>query len=282
VRFLGVFTLGLFFAASLCPLAQIAPAQGVTAPPPAQAASPAPSTTSLKYDIVSVRPAEPNAHYRGGSTTPDETEIVLSLKALVGYVYDIRPEFVFGGPKWCDTELFDIKAKVDESDIATFESLSYQQRATMLRPILESRFGLKVHHEVRVLQVFDLVLAKVGLGPKFSPHSPDKPAFSLGSVGGDFDGYGVEMPLFTKALTNELLATIGRPIIDKIGLTGKYDFYLRWSSAVTTSSPTDQAATSSHPDIFTAMQEQLGLKLQPAREQVETIVIDSAAQPSEN
>ena len=140
--FLGVLTLGLFFAASLCPLAQIAPAQGVAAPAPAQAASPASSTASLKYDIVSVRPADPNANYRGGHTTPDETEIVLSLKALVGYAYDVRPEFVFGGPKWCDRELFDIKAKVDESDIASFESLSYQQRATMLRPILESRFGL--------------------------------------------------------------------------------------------------------------------------------------------
>jgi uncharacterized protein (TIGR03435 family) len=139
-----------------------------------------------------------------------------------------------------------------------------------------------VHPEVRVLQVFDLVLAKGGLGPKFTPHSPANPAFQLGSVGGDFNGYGVEMPLFTRALSNELSATIGHPIIDKTGLTGKYDFYIRWSSTMTASSPTNQAAADSHPDIFTAMQEQLGLKLQPAREPVETIVIDLATQPSEN
>jgi len=240
------------------------------------------SGTVPDYSIVSIRPANPSANYRGGHTTPDETELVLTLKALVGYAYDLRPEFVYGGPKWSDNELFDIMAKVDESDIASFENLSYQQRAPMLRPILESRFGLKMHREVKVLQVFDLVLAKGGLGSKFTPHSPANPAFQLGSVGGDFAGYGVELPLFIRALSNELSATIGHPIIDKTGLTGKYDFYLRWSSAVTASSPTDQAATSSHPDIFTAMQEQLGLKLQPAREPVETIVIESATQPSEN
>jgi uncharacterized protein (TIGR03435 family) len=218
---------------------------------------------------------DPKLPYSGGHSSPDEMELVQTLKRLVGYAYDIRPEFVFGGPKWAESELFDIEGKVDESDIPIFQNMSGQQKDAMLRPVLESRFGLRVHREVRVLQVFDLVVAKGGLGPKFTPHSPANPPFSLGGAGETFDGFGVEMPLLTRGLSEYLSGTIDRPILDKTGLTGKYDFILQWSS------PTDQG-TSSHPDVFTAVREQLGLRLEPAREPVETIIIDSAERPSEN
>lgn len=249
---------------------------------PTPGASGATSKSSPTYTVISVRLVDPAASSMGGSTPFDETRLVVSLKGLIGYAYDVRPEFIFGGPKWSDSERFDIRAKVDESEIQEFKDLPYEQKAPMMRPVLESRFGLKIHTEVRVLRVFDLVLAKGGLGPKFSLHSPANPAFQLGSAGENFAGYGVEMPLFTRALSNTLSAIVGRPIIDKTGLTGKYDFFLRWSPSVTASSPADQAATSSRPDIFTALQEQLGLKLQPAQEPIEVIVIDSANLPSEN
>ncbi len=177
--------------------------------------------------------------------------------------------------------MFNITAKVDESDIPEFKDLPYEQRAPMMLSVLELRFGLKMHTEIKVLRVFDLVLAKGRLGPKFTLHSPANPAYQLGFASGSFAGYGIEMPLFTKALSSALRATVGRPIIDKTGLTGKYDFDLRWSTGVSASSPIDNA-TASLPDAYTALQDQFGLKLVPAQEPVETIVIDSANQPSEN
>ena len=248
------------------------PAQSPAAAP-ADAAQP-----SLRYDIVSIRVAGPHNGFQGSQPSADGTQIVLSLRGLVGYAYDIRPEFVFGGPAWAGTTIFDIKAKVDDSDVALLGKLSPEERASLLAPVLASRFGLKVHTVVRVLAVYDLVVLKPGaLGPDFSPHSEKKPGFGMSVAGENFSGTAVDLPRFTRVLSQVLSDTIGRPIVDKTGLKGSYDFLLRWQAA---GSQADSA--SSRTDIFTAVKEQLGLKLQPAKEPVSTVVIDSVQPPSEN
>jgi uncharacterized protein (TIGR03435 family) len=238
---------------------------------------------SLKYSTISIHAIDSaGVPFRGVGITPDETELVMSLHELVAYAYGDRPDFVFEGPKWGTSEIFHIIAKVDESDIPQFKDLSYQQRSPLLREVLESRFGLKIHHESKIINALDLVITKGGLGPNFHVHLPRGPGFSLGFAGENFSGTAVDMKMFIRALSGAISARVDRPLIDKTGLADKYDFLLRWKSDVSPGSSTNQTVANSLPDIYTALQEQLGLKLQPAREQIDAIVIDAATMPSEN
>ncbi len=233
---------------------------------------------NVKYDVVSIQPAGPSESFSYDRSSPDGNEMILSVRGLVSHAYSTRPELVFGGPKWADKTLFHIKAKVNEVDLPAFSKMPREEKESILRPVLASRFGLKVHSEVRVLAVYDLVLAtNKGLGPDFTPHSNKKPNDTIGVSGENFSGFGTGMATFTKVLSHVLLETIGRPILDKTGLTGTYDFILRWRAPDGSSE-----SSANRPDIFSALKEQLGFRLEPAKEPVTVIVIDSVELPSDN
>jgi uncharacterized protein (TIGR03435 family) len=183
-------------------------------------------------------------------------------------------KLISGGPAWIDRDKFDLEAKFDAAS-APDAKLTYRQRADMLQPLLADRFKLKFHHETKQFPVFDLVIAKGG--PKLQPSPPEH--LTVKGVGGGtclisrggFEGCDVDK------LIGTLRYASGRTVIDKTGLTGRYDFSLHWSPENT---PPD--SPNAGPSVFTAVQEQLGLKLEPATAPLDVLVIDSAEKPSED
>ena len=167
-------------------------------------------------------------------------------------------------------------AKILEPDRAAYDKLSIDQMKAMLRQFIEERFQLKAHVEMKMLPVFDLVVLPGGI--KFKP----TPGADAHGTNMNSSRHEVEMELVAKdmqmaALARNLAGTVQRRVIDKTGLAGSYDLNLKWS----TEDGSDAAANRA-PGIFTALQEQLGLKLVPTKGPVETLVVDSVKMPSEN
>jgi len=182
------------------------------------------------------------------------------IKHLTAFAYSVRDVQVSGGPRWADTELFDIEAK------ATGPATTAELRL-MVRSLLEDRFKLKMHRESKEEAVFDLVVGKKG--PKLTP--VDKAGLGIGLGKTQLNGRGANM----SGLASVLSSRVGHQVIDRTDLAGFYNFTLTWT-------PDDAAATESGPSIFTALQEQLGLKLEPAKGTVEMLVIDGVERPSGN
>lgn len=248
--------------------------------PAAPTSSPA---KALTFAVVTIKPAaSPNGGWRAWPTPDGYTAANVSLLKLVGEAYCIYdPKLLTGGPAWIDTDKFDLEAKVDSADIPNAKGLNYCQRSNMLQPLLAERFRLKVHFETKDFPVYNLVIAKGG--PKFQQTKP-----------GDISNTALGTPACLHRRTNPsnylavgcrpgdldnlLLYNTGRTVIDKTGLTGVYDLELHWTPDNT---PADSPAAG-YPSIFTALQEQLGLKLEPATAPLDILVIDSAEMPTPN
>lgn len=226
---------------------------------------------------------------------PDGVSGTVTLAMLVQYAYGLRSEDqVFGAPGWAKDQWFDVQAKMGEADIAEMQKLSSAEatawRQLMLQALLAERFKLKVHSESRQAPVYELVVAKGGSKLKDAATDTSDPLLK-GKDGKPLTGLlrffkdrSVAQGYSISSLVDFLsqpVSGVGRPVLDKTGLTGTYNFTLHWSpnsniygSAI--SSPSDDALS-----IFGALQE-VGLRLQPATGPIETIVIDHVGKPSEN
>src|SRR3954467_1177172 len=202
----------------------------------------------------------------GASNTP--------LRPVIVEAYRLRAFQVIGGPAWLDSTRFDINARMPAS-------AQGQDVFAMLRSLLADRFALKVHTESRDQPVYALVVAREGrLGPQLRRSTAlcvrdtsDNPC----TMGGSFVGRGgklkaVGQPL--RQLASQLATGVDRMGLDRTGLEGLFDFDLTWTScgfSTRSLTPGDDG-----PSIFTAIQEQLGLKLESSRGPVEVLVVDSA------
>jgi uncharacterized protein (TIGR03435 family) len=188
----------------------------------------------------------------------------LTLFALIDYAWDLKPWQIVGLPSWGHDEYYDLTAKAPGDDAITQE-----QARLMLRSLLGERFHLKIHSETRELPVYNLIIAKGG--PKLATPAPDaQPMLVAGRKGLEVTAGSMDQ------LANHLSldSHIGRPVIDKTGLTGRYNYALpAWGSG---------ASDPNSPSIFTAVQDQLGLKLESAKAPIEVWVVDSAERPGPN
>jgi uncharacterized protein (TIGR03435 family) len=246
------------------------------------------------YDVASIKPGKPGM----GSTLlfrlDGLTANRMTLKALLREAYGIENDQIVGAPSWVNTQTYDIEAKVDAADAAALERLSEDQRKLMFQSFLAERFQLKVHRETKELSIA-LVIAKNG--PKLREAKPGdtypdgikgpdgKPGGHAGMMmwgSGRLTGQGISIASMVPPLTQQL----GRTVLDKTGLTGRYDVELRWTpddtSTPATGPDSGTAAESPAPSIFTALQEQLGLKLESRKAPVEVLVIDHVQAPSAN
>jgi len=249
---------------------------------------------SIKPNVTSSIPPSYQAQ-PGGRFVIDNAP----FKLIVALAYTLRDYQVFGGPGWITTDRWDVEAKAPEGSISA--GLEYPSPATpnhplflMLRSLLEDRFQLKAHPERREEPVYELTVAKTGSRMKVSddqasvefpagPNRTDPVPRGRIRVGlGYREGNAVRI----EQLLSVLSELLGRPVINKTGLTGLYDFKLEWSPEEgPTAGGNGQAPPSpnlSGPSFFTAVQEQLGLKLESAKGPVDVLVIDSAQRPSEN
>jgi uncharacterized protein (TIGR03435 family) len=201
-----------------------------------------------------------------------------SLKMLLQYAYDLNEDSIVGIPSQLDSKRFDIKAKISDPDLDALKKQSPEQERLMILPLLTERFQLKTHMETRTGSIYELVVAKGG--PKLKPATDEA---SRTGVGMSINWTGNNSKLTANSqpmasLAKALSGQLHRSVIDKTGLTGNYDLTLQWTpDGAPVSTDADSA-----PSIYTAVQEQLGLKLQPAKAPVEVLVVDHAAMPTEN
>jgi uncharacterized protein (TIGR03435 family) len=210
------------------------------------------------------------------------------VKSLIQYeAYGITGAQIAGGPSWLDSEAFDISAKVDDATAEQLKTLDRDQRhqfeQQLFQQLLADRFKLAVHWETKQLPVYALVIAKSGAKLTKSTDAGGSTSVSSDGRKAKMTAKGVTMAELAQTLTQDSSRDMGRMIIDKTGLEGRYDLVLQW---MPDSGSTAMANTANDgPDgtsIFTALQEQLGLKLESAKGPVKTLVIDHVEQPSEN
>lgn len=199
---------------------------------------------------------------------------------------------VSGVPDWAKSEVFDIDAKIDDSlTDGPWKKLSFDQQwdqvMLMLQSLLTDRFKLAVTHQTKQLPVYALVLAKNG--PKFA-EDDSHPEGGIGARPADggrlqqIEGTSSPMNILANVLSFQ--PELGsRPVLDQTGLKGRYSFILQWAPerlAATASQKEDSAAGTSGPSLFTALEQELGLKLQSTKAPVDTIVIEHIERPTEN
>ncbi len=236
------------------------------------------------YDVVSVK------QNIGDATHPDSssanmniddhglfTAVNMPLYFIIEFAYDVKEDQIVGLTGPVKEARFDISAKVLQPGDATGPP-SMRKDAdlqAMIIPILEERFHLKAHLETRSRPVYDLVVAKGGPKIKLSKDE-------ITAAGWNINGENTLKVLTCKEarmsdLADALSDEAGRKVIDKTGLTGHADITLKWSDEIAM-----QQGGSDVVSIFTAVEDQLGLKLQPSKGPVDTLVIDHAEMPTEN
>jgi uncharacterized protein (TIGR03435 family) len=229
----------------------------------------------------------------------------VTVKQLIALAYDVRDLQVSGGPGWVDSERYNIEAKEPDSLAEELPKLPPDQRGERLRLMVQSlladRFKLTLRHESKEYPVYALVVAKNG--PKLQQARPGD-TYPKGMKGPDGVGHAGMMSMGPGQLTGQglpmeslarlLSQALGRTVMDQTGLKGNYDFTLQWTpeqagtmmlKAPEGGNPGPESAPppeSSGPSIFTAIQEQLGLKLESTKGPVDILVIDHVEKPSEN
>jgi len=247
-----------------------------------------------RFEVATVKPSMSDG-WVTTKFTPDGIQIrnaplILIIRQATGLL-NSNDDQVIGAPAWAKTEKYDIDAKVSESDVPRLDKLSRMERNEMMQSVLVDRFNFAAHRETKELPVYELVVAKGG--PKLKEAVPgdtypnglkdDQGQSSPGTMRVGLGAVDCQAIPIT-ALAEILTQLAGRTVVDKTGLTSKYDITLRWSPE--DSHPTSDAggagSDGTDVDFLTAIQEQLGLKLIPAKGPVNALVVDHIEKPSEN
>jgi uncharacterized protein (TIGR03435 family) len=232
-------------------------------------------------EVATIKPSQPDRPgraflWRGNRLTTINT----TLMALIGFAYDVQEKQVIGGQDWMNSEKFDIEGKPD-----TPGTPSREQLRTMVKKLLADRFQLKFHNEKRELPAYVLTTGKTA--PKMTKDDTNLnglPALFFRQLG-DLNVRNATMGDFAHLMQS---AVLDRPVVDQTGLAGKWDFQLKWTpddsqfSGMGMRPPPPSEAADAPPPLFTAIQEQLGLKLESGKAQVDVMVIDRVEHPSAN
>lgn len=223
----------------------------------------------------------------------------MTLRDLVIFAYQVHDFQVIGGPGWIDSDRYNVDAKAERPPALNQEWVNLQYRR--LQALLHDRFNLTVHRETKELPVYELTVAKGG--PKLQRPTciarelgdrtiapGEKPEDYCGLMGGGRTG--IDASSSTMARFADFLARpLGRTVIDKTGISGEFQIHITYAMDTPTvpspdgagPRPSDSAAaTDLRPDVFTALQQQLGLKLESAKGPVQVLIIDHVEKPSEN
>jgi uncharacterized protein (TIGR03435 family) len=245
--------------------------------PPKSMASDAP----LAFEVATVKPSNPNTP--GKIFTVKGREVITintTLSDLIGLAYNLHARQVSGGPPWMESDKFDVNGIPQAEGVPSTEQLR-----GLIQSLLKDRFKLTTHFEKRTLPAYALTLGSAGHKLTANTTNPN------GLPGLFFKGLGnlpvrnATMGDFTRVMTQ---AVLDRPVIDRTGLQGRFDFTLTWTPdesqfrSMGVNVPPPPADGSGPPGLFTAIQEQLGLRLERTEAPVEVMVIDSVQRPSEN
>lgn len=270
-------------ALSIGAIAQIKTPAASAREPVAGSAEPAASTMAFDVASIHLSPPSPDGHHHIWNDVHNSEFRTgnLSTRDLIQYAYNIPDSQIVGGPEWINSAMYDIDAKADPAVDALLKAMATleatQKKREMVQALLAERFAFTMHNETRELPVYDLVLAKGG------------PKFQLNNKVGNTDNTGRDH-LHVSGMTNtvpflarDLAQLLGRVVVDKTGLPGSYDLTLRWTPD-NSPLPLHNGAPDPNapPGLFTAIQEQLGLKLVSTKGPVPILVIDHIEKPTPN
>lgn len=251
-----------------------------------------------RFDAVTIKPYTASDMMVGVRMAQDELSVTgMPLYMLVRQVFALPGDRVVNEPDWVRSDRYDIEAKVDAAAVPQVEKLAERERWEMMLPVLEDRFGLKFHYEMRVVPVFTLAVAKGG--PKLAPfEASDHGAMSMfkrdtahrSTEGMTIEGRGDSLAMIARMISGQL----GSTVVDRTSLKGRYNYTLTYvpetgfrgsmglppggSDADGGVPPTASAG----PSLLTAVREQLGLKLEERKEPMRVVVIDHIEHPSPN
>jgi uncharacterized protein (TIGR03435 family) len=246
----------------------------------------------LSFEVTSVKPSPNDLVPEGISVFPDGSARFtrFQVRTLITMAYRSeglqRFDQLIGAPQWVSVDRFDIEGK---AGVGSGSQSGPSQVPAMLRSVLRERFRLRVHSETREMPAYGLVVARVDgrLGPGLRESNivcpaidaarpnPDPDACRIRASAGVIIGRGASTEQLAGNLSGYL--EVDRFVTDRTGLTGRYDFTLEYSRGL----PQDAGATTG-PGLFTALVEQLGLRLQPERKTVPVLVIDNVEKPTPN
>ena len=238
------------------------------------------STTvfSQSFDVVSIKRNAANDNRVRMSVQPGGrfTASGMTLRVLMGQAFGLRDFQIAGLPGWASANRYDIAAKCEgmPDRLPPFGLRPY------LKALVEDRFQLNSHLEMKEMPAYALVVGKNGSKMKVS----EAPAPEIRLGRGQLSGLGMPMDV----LVNELSRQLGRKIIDKTGLKGSFEFNLEWTPELGQGGAGPLGALpetkfeTDGPSMFTAVQELLGLRLESTKGQVEVLVVDSVSRPTEN
>ena len=274
---------------------------GLVNAPQGHSQPPKPSESSLpSFEAASVK-LNHTGEIRFSISLQDPTRFTatnITTKMLIQFAYNVRDFQLSGGPDWINSERYDIDAKIKDSLADQAKNLTFFQRQDMVRPMLQAllsdRLGLKVTRETKELPIYALVVAKSG--PKLSQASlapSGSPTASARASTPQPEGKAIvtlvgSVGAFADALSR--LPELGRVVMDQTGLKGNYDFLLQWTPADSAEFATrgerrapanPRLSDASELSIFTAIQEQLGLKLESKNGPVPVLLIDRVEKPAE-
>ncbi len=251
-------------------------AWAIPEPPKPMAADADPS-----LEVATIKPSQPDRPgraflWRGNRFTTFNT----TLMALIGFAYDVQEKQVIGGQDWMNSEKFDIEGKPDIPGTPSREQLR-----TMVKKLLADRFQLKFHNDKRELPAYVLTAKRTETKMTKDDANPNGlPGLFFRQLG-DLNVRNATMEDFAHLMQS---AVLDRPVVDETELAGKWDFQLKWTPddsqfrgmGMRPAPPSD--AADAPPPLFTAIQEQLGLRLESGKAQVEVMVIDHVEHPSPN
>jgi uncharacterized protein (TIGR03435 family) len=248
-------------------------------PPPPKSM---PKDANPSFEVATIKPSKPGAPGKGLVMRDPRTFITINYSAadLIVFAYGIHPRQIVGAPAWLESELFDIQATPEPAGTP-----NRKQIEVMIQKLLADRFKLTFHRDKKELSVFSIVVAKTGA--KLTPSGGDP----NGLPGLGFQGLG--RMFATNANITDFAAlmqstVLDRPVLDQTGLTGRFDFQLKWTAddsqfpGVRGQLPPAGETADAPPDLFTALQQQLGLKMEATKAPVGVIVVDHVEKPSEN
>jgi uncharacterized protein (TIGR03435 family) len=224
------------------------------------------------FEVATIKPSDPVDQSSGFHTSGHrlfyENE---PMEQLIAFAYGVHAKQIVGAPEWFSKDRYDIKGVPDVEG-----QPNQEQQQEMLRKLLAERFGLKFHREKRELSIFAVTVAKGGPKMKANTSDPNGLPDQTGSNNG-----AEQMWRFTNNSTADFASMmqyfLDRPVIDQTELKGRYDFMLQWTTDATLNN--DPKAP---PGLFTAVQEQIGLKITPTKGAAEVLVIDHAERPDAN
>lgn len=239
-----------------------------------------PTVAPLAYDVVTVKENTSQANmillgFRLGDMLKMENA---NLMVMLSAAFDVHDYLIEGVPAWGKSQHFDVQGKILDATPEQIKALTIEQRRAMLAAVLAAvlaeRFGLKTHWVTRDKPEYELVVSKGGAKLTESAEKQTSSALNFNALDAT--------RITTEDLAQDLAARLEKPVVNKTGLSGRYDMHLKWSVEGQTLNGENAQDNETAPSIFTAVKEILGLELKATRGPVQVLVVDAAEPPGAN